>query len=220
MARHGESKHFKRSVVTTSLVVPRKKYTYYFRPLPGRHSSREAVALSGLLRDVMKIAMNAKEARYLIKSGMVKVDGKIVTEEKCAIGFGDAIGIRNDHFLVWLDSNGKITTIKSDLEPDTKRVKVLSKRKFRGGRTVLGLNDGRNLLERQSGVQVGDTIVLDTINNKILRSVPFEQGKEAIVFRGKNAGRNGKIVNIKEGSVLLKKDEDEFSASETSCMVL
>ncbi len=220
MARHGESKHFKRSVVTKSVVIPRKKYTYYVRSLPGKHRSSEGIALLGILRDLMKIVNNCKEARYLIRGGNVKVDGKTIKEEKYIVGFGDMLNVKGDKFIAHLDAKGKLIIKKDESDQKSKKLKVLSKGKANGGKTVLRLNDGRNVITDRENIQIGDTVVLDLPTNQIQEVLPFEQGRQVIVFRGKNAGLTGKITKIDEESVELEKDGQAFRASAASCFVL
>ncbi|MCL4372508.1 S4 domain-containing protein [Candidatus Parvarchaeota archaeon] len=220
MARHGESKHFKRSAVTNSLVIPRKKYKYYIKPLPGKHSDKYGVSILGFLRDVLNIAGNAREARYLIKAGLVSVDGKKIKEEKYVVGFSDVVNVKEDYFLVWLNEKGKITAVKQDEKIDSKKVKIMSKHKGRGSKDILFTSDARNIVAEKGDMQINDSIILDLSSGKIKEKIPFEQGKEVIVFNGKNAGRKGKIKEINGYSVLVSGKDGEFVSSIKSCMAL
>ncbi len=220
MAKHGESKHFKRSVVTNALVIPRKKYKYYTKPLPGKHSSKEGVSLLGFLRDVLKIASNAREARYLIKNGKVYVDGKRISEEKYVVGFSDIVSIKEDFFLVWLDKRGKIIALKMDGKQNTKSIKVMSKHSGKKGANVLFTNDARNIVYDKDDIQIGDSIKFDFLNKTIIGKLPFEQGRKIIVFRGKNAGKTGKIKEIVGSMTFIEGNDEEFVASSDSCMVV
>lgn len=219
MARHGESKHYKRSVVPGALVVPRKKYKYYIRPLPGKHLAKWSVALLGFLRDVLKIANNAKEARYLIRSGYVSVDGKVTREEKCSIGFGDIVTVMSSSFVSSLDAKGKITGIENTLG-NVKNLKLVSKSKSKGGKTVLRFNDGRNMLEDEKHkLDIGDSVKLDLSTNKITKQMPFEQGGKVMIYMGKNAGKTGKVTAIDGNSVKLESDGHEINVSKDVCFV-
>ena len=220
MARHGESKHLKRSAVTNSLVIPRKRYKYYVKPLPGKHSYRQGVSILGFLRDVLNIAGNAREARYLIKTGLVSVDGKKINEEKYAVGFSDVVKVKDDYFLVWLNEKGKIIAVKQDEKVDGKKVKVMSKHKGKGSKDILFTSDARNIVAEKEDVEINDSVILDFSSGKIKEKIPFEQGKEVIVFNGKNAGRTGKIKEINGYSVLVSGKDGEFVSSIKSCMVL
>ncbi|MCL4398221.1 MAG: S4 domain-containing protein [Candidatus Parvarchaeota archaeon] len=220
MARHGESKHFKRSAVTNSLVVPRKKYKYYTKPFPGKHSDRQGVSILGFLRDVMNVAGNAREARYLIKTGLVSVDGKKINEEKYVVGFSDVINVKENYFIVWLSDKGKIIALKQDGKADSKKVKIMSKHKGKGSKDILFTSDARNLAYDKDDVQINDSVILDFTSGKIKDKIPFEQGKEVIVFNGKNAGKTGKIKEINGYSVLVSGKDGEFVSSVKSCMAV
>ncbi len=220
MARHGESKHVKRSVVTNSIVIPRKKYKYYSKPLPGKHSDKSGVSILGFLRDVLKIAGNAREARYLIKNGHVSVDGRKINEEKYAVGFSDIVTVKGDSFLVWLSEHGKITAVKQDGTVTGKKIKVMSRHIGRGSKNILFTNDARNLVYDKDDVQTNDSVVFDFAAGKIISKVPFEQGKHVIVFNGKNAGKTGTIKEINGRSVLILGTDSEFVSSVESCMVI
>ena len=220
MAKHGESKHFKRSVVTTSVVIPRKKYKYYIRAMPGKHSSKEAVALVGILRDVMKVANNAREALFLIKSGQVKIDGKIAADPKMAVGFGDHIWIEGDEFIVSINNKGKLFVEENKDDPTFKKLKLVAKTKFKGGKTMFSFNDSRNVLADEDKAQVGDTVIFNLVTNTIEKTIPFEQGRNVLVFKGKNAGKTGKIIAINNGQVTLEKDGESFTAFEEACFAL
>ncbi len=220
MARHGESKHFKRSVVTPSLVIPRKKYKYYIKSMPGKHSDKAGVSILGFLRDVIKIAGNAREARYLIKSGYVYVDGKRINEEKYVVGFSDIVSVKDNYFLVWLNGNGKIIGEKQEGKVDSKKVKVMSKHKGTKGINILFTNDSRNIVYEKDDIQINDSVNFDFKTGKITGKIPFEQGKKIIVFSGKNSGKVGLIKEINSNSILISGDNKEFVASSKSCMVI
>ncbi len=220
MSRHGESKHAKRSVITRAAVIPRKRYTYYTRALPGRHSVSQSISLLGFVRDLMRIANNAKEARYLIKSGAIKIDGKQIREEKYAIGFGDLLEVKDDKFIVNLDGKGKLVPVKNEADANIKKLKIVSKGKARGGRDILRLNDGRNLIVPDGLAQIGDTLLFNLSTKKVDKVLPLEQGGQVIVFRGKNAGLTGKIIKIDNDMVELEADGRSLIASLSSCFVV
>ncbi len=220
MAKHGESKHFKRTVVTGALVIPRKKYKYFVRQYPGKHRNKDSVALSALLRDVMKIVDNAKEARFLIKNGYVTVDGRTVKEEKFGVGFGDLIGVKGDRFEISVNDRGKITVVEDKRDGSLKLVKIVSKLKGRGGNTVLFTNDGRNMIQEGGKGQIGDSALLNVLTGKIDRVIPLEQGAEIFIFTGKNAGKRGKVVEISGDSVVLESKEGKFVSTQASCMAV
>lgn len=218
MARHGESKHFKRSVVAKSVVIPRKKYKYYIRNLPGKHENEYALSLLGLIRDISKIAQNSREANYLIRNNFVKVDGKPITEPKYNVGFGDIISIKDENFIVWFEENGKFV-LKPYNDPNFKKLKVVSIHIGKGAKQVLFTNDGRNIISDKK-VSVGDTIILNLKDRKIERIIPFEQGREAIIYKGKNVGKYGKIEEISKDIAYLSNKGNKIAVLSKFCMVI
>ncbi len=219
MAKHGESKHYKRSVISSSLVIPRKKYKYFIRQMPGKHEAKWSVALLGFLRDVLKISSNGKETRYLIKSGYVSVDGRVVKDEKFSVGFGDIVNIKTVSFRSSIDKNGKIVGVENQ-NGNVKTLKLISKSKAKGNRIVLRFNDGRNLIdEGKHNLQAGDSVVLDLTTNKIIKTMSFEQGSKVLIYKGKNAGIDGKIVSIDEDTVKIDANDRELTVSKGACFV-
>lgn len=220
MAKHGESKHTKRSSVTNRVVVPRKKYKYYFRPLPSSHKKQYSIALLGFLRDIMKIAKTAKEASFLLKQGYVKLDGKIIKDKKREVGFGDLVSVRGKNFKVWLDERGKLISAPDEESGERKKLKVISKHLDKGGAQILSLSDGSNIKMGDKSVNVNDSVVIDLKQRKIEKVLPMEQGKEVIVFMGANAGNAGRVKEISGKEVEVELKGREIKASIDSCMVL
>ena len=151
---------------------------------------------------------------------MVSVDGKKIKEEKYVVGFSDVVSVKDDYFLVWLNEKGKIISVKQDGNVDSKKVKVMSKHKGKGSKDILFTSDARNIVSEKTDVQINDSVILDFSTGKIKDKIPFEQGREVIVFNGKNAGRKGKIKEIDGYSVLVSGKDGEFVSSIKSCMAL
>ncbi|MCW1301796.1 MAG: S4 domain-containing protein [Candidatus Parvarchaeota archaeon] len=220
MAKHGESKHASRSSITNRIVIPRKRYKYYFRPIPSSHKKHYSIALPGLLRDVMKIASNAREAVFLMKQGYVKVDGKIVKDKKREVGFGDLISVKGEDFKVWLNDRGGLTVVSDEESKGKKKLKVISKHLDKGGILILSLSDGSNVKAGANDVNINDTVIIDLAKREVEKVIPMEQGRDVIVFMGKNAGKTGKIREISGDDVEFDADGEKVRAKIESCMVL
>jgi len=54
---------------------------------------------------------------------------------------------------------------------------------------------GRNILTKEK-VNTGDSIIFDLKNNKVVKIIPLEKGKNAFIFEGKHTGKSGKINEI------------------------
>jgi len=57
------------------------------RPSPGPHKLRESLPLTVFLRNRLKYALTGKEVTAILKQRLVKVDGKVRTDETYPAGF-------------------------------------------------------------------------------------------------------------------------------------
>ena len=57
-------------------MVSRKEKRFVVRPSPGAHRKDRCIPITVVLRDVLKYAANAKEAKQIVKKGLVEVDGR------------------------------------------------------------------------------------------------------------------------------------------------
>jgi small subunit ribosomal protein S4e len=94
-----------------------------------------------------------------------------------------------------------------DAEKTKKFVLVKAKTTVKNGKTQLGFHDGKTLLD-DTQVSVGDTCVLQTPEIKILEIIKLEKGMNCLIIKGANAGKIGKIDEIKEGTFNIPKSID------------
>ncbi|MCW1297246.1 MAG: hypothetical protein QW061_01075 [Candidatus Rehaiarchaeum fermentans] len=218
MASHGESKSLKRSEASKLLRAPRKLFKYISKPLPGPHRKSESITLLSFLRDVLRIAENAREVKYLLNTHVVKVNGKIMKEPKANIGFSDIVEINKDIYLVWLDSFGKFIAKKIDFP--LKFEKIVRIDKYKGGFNVYRMHDGFNLVDKLNSInaKVNDTLVINKADKKIQKIIPFSVGKKVIVFRGKKLGIQGELISVGK-ECKIKTENEIINALSENCLV-
>lgn len=83
--------------------------TYAPRPSPGPHKLRESLPLSIFLRNKLKYALNGREVTLIVAQRLVKVDGKVRTDNTYPAGFMDVISIdkSGEHFRLLYDVKGR-----------------------------------------------------------------------------------------------------------------
>ena len=81
MAKMGSRKHLKRYKAPKSWPIHPKEDTWTVKPSAGSHSIEDAIPLTLVIRDVLKLADNSREAKRIINSGNILVDGKMVVCE-------------------------------------------------------------------------------------------------------------------------------------------
>ena len=162
------------------------------------------------LRDTLKIVSDLREAKFAIYNGKVSVDGVKIKSLHHGIGLMDVIeldGIKEIYRLVPIGGTLLKPIIIPDAEKSKKLVIVKSKTTSKNGKMQIGFHDGRSLLDETS-VSVGDTCLLETSGQKIIDVIKFEKGTNGLIIQGINAGKIGKINEVKEGTFVLPKRID------------
>ena len=201
------SKKLKRQMSPLFWKINRKDKRFVITVRPGSHPKNNSIPSAVLLRDTLNIVTTLREAKSSIYGGKVKVDGVIQKSLHHSIGLMDVIELENPNDIYRLvPKNGQILfPIKINKNEKSKKlVRVKNKTSISGGRTQLGLHDGRTIITDTS-VNVGDTCLLQIPEQKILDVIKFEKNSQVIIIKGTNAGRVGTINEIKEGTFTLPK---------------
>ena len=89
--------HLKRNKIPKTWAVPRKGTKYVVRPL---NNLKNSVPLLIILRDMLKVARTRKEVKKLLNLGKIKVNGKVVKEEKYALTLFDVLKLGEKNLRV------------------------------------------------------------------------------------------------------------------------
>ncbi|MEM4788723.1 MAG: S4 domain-containing protein, partial [Ignisphaera sp.] len=93
MAKKGGSSHLKRLAAPAFWPILRKEYKWITKPSPGPHLLERCIPLLVLIRDVLKLAENAREAKKIIFDGEVLIDGRVRRDFKFPVGLMDVVSI-------------------------------------------------------------------------------------------------------------------------------
>jgi small subunit ribosomal protein S4e len=202
--------------------VPRKGTKWVQRPAPGPHAQDESIPLVLVLRDLRRVAASAREARLLLRSGQVKVDGKVAKDPARGIGLMDTVSLAaplDEHFRLLKDRRGKLILVAiPSTEADTKIGRIRFKHTVRDGKVEVTLHDGRNLLAPASTPwKVGDSLKLKVPEQKVLTHLKLGSGQLAFVAGGTHVGEVARVdrvevrnspqpnrVHFKEGFATIK----------------
>ncbi|MBR9689475.1 MAG: 30S ribosomal protein S4e [Candidatus Altiarchaeota archaeon] len=216
-------RHTKRVTSPTFWGAGRKNFVWITSPAPGPHPAKMSIPLQVLIRDVLKLVRTGREARAAIHEGHVLVDGVIRKEHKFPVGLMDVISfpaLKKQYRTVPYDKGLKVIEI-SDKDSKVKPVRVVTKQAVSGGKIQVTSHDGGNYLGVSA--KVGDTLLIkDKKVNKILE---MKQGALCLVFRGRQAGRMGKLVKFdgspaNSGLARLKGGNEVFEAPVNYLMVI
>jgi small subunit ribosomal protein S4e len=107
MTRHGGSRALKRLNTPKFLQIKRKHGKFFMKPSSGPHPRRFCLPLLHIVRDLLKIVDNHREAKKLIGLGNFKVDGRVVKDTTYPVGLMDVLSIEkmNKHYRILPDSH-------------------------------------------------------------------------------------------------------------------
>lgn len=228
MAKRGESKSEKRLAASRLVPLHRKKYSWNVKARPGPHKRRNSVALGFLLRDLLGIAESMKAVRRLLNSGLVLVDGRVVKDSRMPVGLFDLVTVVPEEktYRVVFSKRGKIAVLEEDKHKNEKICKVVGKKAVSKGMIQLTTNDGRSFREKGGKAGVGDSLLVQVPEQKVLQAVKLEPGKSALVVDGTHIGELARVKEITPGTmsrpklVLLEAGESRFKTVESNIVVV
>jgi small subunit ribosomal protein S4e len=208
MAKIGGSRHLKRLATPWFWPIFRKEYKWTIKPSPGPHPIDRSIPLLIIVRDVLGYAKTAREAKHIIYSGKVLVDGVVRRDYKFPVGLMDVVAIPEVdlyvRFIPYPSRHLWFIKIPKD-EASLKIVRIENKVTVKGGHIQLNLLDGRNILihvkdpahpVEAANFSTLDSLLIEIPSQQIIQHIKLNIGKLAMVIDGKNVGRIGKIVNI------------------------
>ena len=202
MAKKSGTKHLKRIAMPKSFGMPRKAHTWVLNPLPGRHSKLKSVPLSHAVIN-LGFAKNAKEAKHVLNTRKVLVDGVPRTEEKDPVGFMDVITVDKDSWRAFFDGKGRVV-FKPTSNSSVKLCKVVNKTKVKGGKIQLTLHDGKNVMGFDA--KPGDTVEVSLPQGKAVGKIALQKNALCFVIGGKKIGSLIKVSEIIDGSATRKSE--------------
>eukprot|EP00294_Goniomonas_avonlea_P004078 CAMPEP_0114542050 /NCGR_PEP_ID=MMETSP0114-20121206/1634_1 /TAXON_ID=31324 /ORGANISM="Goniomonas sp, Strain m" /LENGTH=257 /DNA_ID=CAMNT_0001726333 /DNA_START=49 /DNA_END=822 /DNA_ORIENTATION=- len=196
----GPKKHMKRINAPKHWMLDKLGGIYAPKPSAGPHKQRECLPLNLLLRNRLKYALNNKESQTILMQRLIKIDGKVRTDNNYPTGFMDTISIEktNQNFRLLFDVKGRfmLHRIKAD-ESNIKLCKIRDVMIGKKGVPCLQTNDGRTIRYADPLIKANDTIKLNLTSGKVEEFYKFEIGNVAMVTGGHNVGRVG-IVQARE----------------------
>jgi small subunit ribosomal protein S4e len=207
MARKGSSNIIRSLNAPSFWRIQKKEFPYAAKAVPGPHPAENCFTLLYVLRDLLKLVSNATEAKKVLISGQVLVDGKARKDMHFPVGLMDVIEIPTikKTFRVLPDKAYNLKLVEITKDEGYKLCKILGKIFQPGGNVQLNLHDGRSLVvkvkdpnkPKEAAVYTtGDVVKIDLKTGEIAAHVKESEGKLAVVVAGNNNGRSGKITKI------------------------
>ncbi|MBI4016052.1 MAG: 30S ribosomal protein S4e [Candidatus Aenigmarchaeota archaeon] len=175
-----------------------KKSVRYIAVPRGSHKLENSIALITFIRDYLKLADTAKEAKRIIKSGDVFVDGKVERDQNTGLGLFTTLEIEKAGIYKRFTHP---TLPTEDIQKnDTKKkvCKIIGKKVLKGGKLQYNLHDGRNIIS-EKGNSVNDSLLIELPSQKVLEVLKFDVGANVFVTKGTNLGSIGRVKKVQRG---------------------
>ena len=215
--------HIKRIATPKTWDVKRKITTFITRQNSGAHKLSLSMSLNVILRDLIDVIKNTKEAKYIVKNKMVIVNNKKVRDYRMNVGLFDVITIPTlkENYRILLNTKGKIYAKKiNDKEAEIVPYKIENKTIISKKYAQLNLSAGKTIriaIEQLKNYKTGDTIIFNTKTNKIEKNIELKQGAIVYFTEGKHIGQKGEVqeetkeaYRIKMGDKLLETAKEKF----------
>jgi len=188
----------KRVAAPSSWMLSKLDGVWAPKPSAGPHKQRECLPMGLLLRNRLKYALNYREAKTIMIQRLVKVDGKIKTDQKYPAGFMDVVTIdkTKENFRLLYDTKGRFRIHK--ISPEEASYKLCRVKDI--GRSLKNVpyvvtHDGRTIRYPDPEIRAYDTVRVDIASGKILDYIKFEQGNVCMIKGGNSIGRVGVITH-------------------------
>ena len=186
--------------------VKRKGFPFILSANPGPYAKDKCYPIGIVLRDVLNVCKNLHEAKMVMNSGLIQIDGITRRDVHFGVGIMDVVNIipnGESYRLIPKDLNVLIP-IKTK-EKDVKLLKITSKVSIKGSKLQYGFHDGKTLISDDKQMNVGDVCLVKLPKIEITEHIKFDTGSTVLIIQGENAGKIGKIIEIKNGMFSLPK---------------
>jgi len=213
--------HLKRLAAPPHLKISVKEAVFTVCPSPGPHPKYECIPLLLIVRDYLRYAEFAEEAKKIIKSGKILVDGRPVKDYKFPVGLMDVVSIpeTGENFRVLPIYRRGLDLIEIPKEESGFKLgRIIRKMHVDGGHLQLTLHDGRNIRFKEvtdevRRYQTGDTLKIAVPSQTILGYLRLEEGKYGLLIKGPKQGLHGRIVEVRRDVIYPAKPLAKLSTS-------
>ena len=196
--------HIKKTKMPKSWPIARKGRGRRFIAVPS-HANDRGITILYILRDILRIAATRKEAKKILFQGDITINNKVRKDDTFPVQVFDTISLTKGNMHYRLEIVNKKFELKeiSSQEAEQKIVKIKGKKILKQNKVQMNLEDGNNILSTEK-FNVGDSIILNTKTDKIVKVLKLQKGAKVEIVLGKHAGIKGELIELEE----LKRGKD------------
>lgn len=214
--------HLKKLTIPKTWPITKKSTVYISRQRP-THSLELSMPLGVVFRDVLNMADTAKEVKTMMLNNYVFVNGKPKKDLKQSLGLMDVLEVKgtSEIYRMLIDEKSKFKLVRKDeKEARIRPCRIMNKGLLKGGKTQLNLDNGYNVRFEKDEFKVGDTVVLQLPEKKIMEKLPLEKDALVYILAGSQVGNTGKVVEIGPKEITFKSGSDTFVTNKEYAFVI
>lgn len=192
-------KHLKRLNAPKTWPIGRKETKWVTRQNPGPHKLKYSMPLNIIIKDLLKYAKTTKETKNILNNKEILIDKIPRKEIKFPVGIFDIIEIpkTKENFLFLLNKKGTFFLKKiDDKKAEIKQLKIIGKQILKKNKLQLNFYNGNNLLNENKDYKIGDTLLINLKDKKILKHLKLDKGSVVYLIGGKYVGLIGTVEKL------------------------
>src|SRR3989344_6341088 len=183
--------HLKRLNAPKTWPISRKGSKWITKKNTGPHKLNESMPLNIIIRDLLIYAKTTKEVKNILSNKDILINKRVIKEKKFPVGTFDIIEIpkTKENFLFLLNKKGKFFLQKiDDKKAEVKHLKIIGKKVLKKNKLQINLYNGNNFLTDKKEYNVGDTLLINLKDKKILKHLKLEKNADVYIIDGKYVG--------------------------------
>ncbi|MEK6849914.1 MAG: S4 domain-containing protein [Nanoarchaeota archaeon] len=215
------SEYLKRYAAPRSWLIQRKTTLYITKPNPGAHPLDRALPLNIILKE-LGLAATSREVKKALLAKHILVDGKRIIDPRFPVGLFDTIEVPDakQAFRMGIDSKGRLALAPATKDLHHKPCKIINKTMTNNGKLQVNLIDGRNIVADKNTYKVGDTLIVETPSQKILKHLKLEAGATILITAGRYIGQTAKVSTVEGANVTFTINETTSQTQKTNAYVI
>lgn len=197
--------HLKRINAPRTWPVNRKGTKWIMKPSSGPHELEQSMPLNVVIRNLLGYAGKTKEVKKILHNKEILVDGISRGDVKFPVGIFDVISIpkTKENFLFLLNKKGKFFLSKLDEKyANLKYIQIIGKKMLKKNILQLNFSNGYNLIGDVKNYNVGDSIVINLKDKKVVNHLKLEKNSIVYVTGGSYVGLIGTINKLHSSNSL------------------
>jgi len=205
MANKGHSNRQKRISYQGRVQIRRKEHVWTFKQSPGPHGITTGATLAHILRDVLKVADNTREIKYVVQNKNILVNGKRVKDHRFPLGLMDVLELKESgkKYRVYLTHKNKFILNEMNKEaPEIRPCRVVKKTILGKDKVQANFQNGFSwILPKGFDLKVGDSVIYDITKQTFTEKIKLGEGTLVYVVGGPHVGKFGVIKGIVKGDL-------------------